>query len=316
MCPWAKAPKPPPLTADGSHGLTRAFIRSSPTRFGWGLLVVCVLLWVMAVNYQVNVAYLLVFWLLGILLAGVLMCRRQLLGLSLQAATETECFAGEPMTVMLRASGRGRRRRRLWLKLGQNHPEHAHDWHQWLLKADGDTSLEWALPPQPRGFLRVPELPCVSMAPFGVLLAESLWQYNGETVVYPAPIAHELPEQNRSGNEAGHHRRTVTSGNDLAYLQAHQPGMPLRQIAWKHYAKSGQLLDKRFDDTAASARQDWISYRDYPPHTPKEHLAGLLCYRVLQAERQHHAYTLELPQQIIAPDAGQRTRCLTALGLW
>ena len=87
-------------------------------------------------------------------------------------------------------------------------------------------------------------------------------------------------------------------------------------MAWKQFAKTGQLLDKRFEDGVASIRQDWISYRDYPPHTPKEQLAGLLCHRVLQAEQQHHAYTLELPQQTIAPCSGQRTLCLTALGLW
>lgn len=191
MWPWANPP--PPLAADGSQGLGWRFIRSRPTRLGWGLLLVCLLLWVMAVNYQVNVAYVLVFWLLGVLLAGVLMCWRQLLGLSIQADTESECFAGEAPVVVLRAGMRGRYRRWLWLRLGQHQPERADDWQPWPLAAAADTPLNWVLPPQPRGFLLVPPLRCVSMAPFGVVLAESLWQYNGNAVVYPAPIAHELP---------------------------------------------------------------------------------------------------------------------------
>ena len=314
MWPWVNPP--PPLAADGSQGLGWRFIRSRPTRLGWGLLLVCLLLWVMAVNYQVNVAYVLVFWLLGVLLAGVLMCWRQLLGLSIQADTESECFAGEAPVVVLRAGMRGRYRRWLWLRLGQHQPERADDWQPWPLAAAADTPLNWVLPPQPRGFLLVPPLRCVSMAPFGVVLAESLWQYNGNAVVYPAPIAHELPTPAHRGDTASRHRRTVASGDDLAYLQEHDPGVSLQHVAWKQFAKTGQLLDKRFEDGVASIRQDWISYRDYPPHTPKEQLAGLLCHRVLQAEQQHHAYTLELPQQTIAPCSGQRTLCLTALGLW
>ena len=124
MWPWVNPP--PPLAADGSQGLGWRFIRSRPTRLGWGLLLVCLLLWVMAVNYQVNVAYVLVFWLLGVLLAGVLMCWRQLLGLSIQADTESECFAGEAPVVVLRAGMRGRYRRWLWLRLGQHHPKRCH----------------------------------------------------------------------------------------------------------------------------------------------------------------------------------------------
>ncbi|MCP2041725.1 uncharacterized protein (DUF58 family) [Neisseria sp. HSC-16F19] len=315
MWPWPKTPEA--LAADGSRGLSWSLIRSHPTRLGWGILLACLLLWVMAVNYQVNVAYILVFWLFGVLLAGVLMCWRQLLGLSLQAEVAGECFAGEPVPLHLRAGGRGRQRRWLWLFLGHgNDDEHGH-WQPWTVhSADTDAAaLEWLLPPQPRGYLQVPLLRCISTAPFGVIMAESLWQYNGEAVVYPAPLPHALPQLSH-GDETERHRRTLASGEDIAYLQEHQPGASLQQVAWKQYAKTGQLLDKRFEEGSVTVDQDWISYRDYPPHTPREQLAGYLCYRVLQAEQQRRVYTLELPHQTIAPGNGQRTQCLTALGLW
>lgn len=311
--PWPKTP--PPLVADGSRGLGWRLISSRPTRLGWGLLLACMLLWVMAVNYQVNVAYILVFWLFGVLLAGLLMCWRQLLGLSLHAEMAEECFAGEPVVVRLRAGGHGRQRRWLWLLLGQDVNEYSH-WQPWPVAADGaGGQVDWVLPPQPRGHAQVPPLRCVSIAPFGVVMAESLWQYNGEAVIYPAPLPHSLP-QGRSDEAGERHRNTRPSGEDIAYLQDHQPGAGLQQVAWKHYAKTGQLLDKRFEADSIPVDADWISYRDYPPHTPREQLASYLCHRVLQAEQQRRAYTLELPHQTIPPGSGQRTQCLTALGLW
>lgn len=314
MWPWPKTPEA--LAADGSRGLSWALIRSRPTRLGWGILLACLLLWVMAVNYQVNVAYILVFWLFGVLLAGVLMCWRQLLGLSLQADVTGECFAGEAIPLQLRAGGRGAYRRWLWLFLGRDDDDEHGRWQAWTVgPSPGGNTLEWLLPPQTRGRLQVPPLRCISMAPFGVLVAESLWHYNGEAVVYPAPLAHTLPQRS-SGDVPERHRRTLASGEDLAYLQEHQPGASLQLVAWKQYAKTGQLLDKRFEEGSTPVDQDWISYRDYPPHTPREQLAGYLCHRVLQAEQQRRVYTLELPHQTIAPGNGQRTQCLTALGLW
>lgn len=313
MWPWAK--QPPPLDADGSQGLVFALIRSRPTRLGAGLLAVCLLLWIMAVNYQVNVAYVLVFWLLSVCLAAWVMAWYQLLGLRISALSEEEHFAGVPINITLYARAQGRRRRWLWLKLGQHDVERGADWQPWVLPKTGEASRIWTLPPQPRGYLVVPLLPCVSTAPFGVMLAQSLWQYNGNAVIYPAPLAHSLPQGRPDEADKSRHRRTQSSGDDLAYLQEHRPGASLQHIAWKQYAKTGQLLDKHFDDHVSNVRQDWISYRDYPPYTAKEQLAGMLCYRVLQAEQHHHAYTLELPQQVISPGVGQRTQCLTALGL-
>ena len=49
--------------------------------------------------------------------------------------------------------------------------------------------------------------------------------------------------------------------------------------------------------------------------TDNERLAGLLCRRVLDAERFGAPYVLELPRRTIAPQNGQREMCLAALAL-
>lgn len=316
MWPWRDPQAGGALPADGNHRLGWRLIRSRATRLGWGLLFACLLLWVMAVNYQINVAYVLVFWLLGMLAVATAMTWLQLLGLSLRADSREEHFAGEP--IHLRISAADNRHRHLWLQTGghgeSDGSEDPGQWQAWTSAAGAETV--WTLPPQPRGRLSVPPLRCVSMAPFGVLLAESLWHYQGDAVVYPAPIAHTLPSHSHADGQDAAERRTVASGDDVAYLQEHQAGSSLQQIAWKQFAKSGQLLDKRFEHPVAAVAPDRISYQDYPPHTPRERLAGLLCHRVLLAEQQRRPYTLILPHRSIGPCPGQRQLCLTALGLW
>ena len=49
--------------------------------------------------------------------------------------------------------------------------------------------------------------------------------------------------------------------------------------------------------------------------TSADRLAGLLCYRVLEAHGRGQRYTLILPGQTIPPQNGQREKCLAALAV-
>ena len=89
-------------------------IRYRPTRLGAGMAVVVVLLWLVGVNYQVNLAYAAAFWLLGFLIVGVLLTLRQLLSLQIDVEMPKEVFAGQEAELHLRAVN-NRRQRQLWL---------------------------------------------------------------------------------------------------------------------------------------------------------------------------------------------------------
>lgn len=312
MWPWSDNP-PPVTAADGHQTLRMRHVRLQPTRLGWGVTVACLLLWIMAVNYQINVAYVLVFWLFGILLFGWLLSIRQLLGLSVQVMPADTYFAGEPVVLQVQIPA-GNQQRWLWLHWRTSQPETESDWQFLAAKPHTAATCHWTLPPQPRGLLQLPGFGCMSAAPFGLLIIKSRWHYNGDIVIYPSPIAHELPAT--ASDDSAQPLHAGRNGENLAYLQPHQNSTSLRQVAWKQYAKTGQLLDKQFDTRQRQVTSRVISYRDYPPNTGKERLAGLLCYRVLQAEQQQQPFVLELPHLCIEPGVGQTARCLTALGLW
>ena len=107
----------------------------------------------------------------------------------------------------------------------------------------------------------------------------------------------------------------VCTADDIAYLKNHQKSASLQHVAWKVYAKRGELMDKVFDEPPPAMHSEKISYLDYPLGTPMEKLASLLTYRVLQADKTGMPYTLELPNLTLTPQNGLREKSLNALAL-
>lgn len=309
--------KPLPAPSVGRSPALSA-IRCRPTRLGAGMAVVVVLLWLVGVNYQVNLAYAAAFWLLGFLIVGVLLTLRQLLSLQIDVEMPKEVFAGQEAELHLRAVN-NRRQRQLWLCseddfLNGDRPSE-NLWQAWTVDAAGEKEFVWRVPARLRGRLRVPPLRTASVAPFGLIAAQCVWHWPSDALVYPAPIAHTPPQARPRADVQAAERRLKPGGDELAYLQVHQDGMPLQHVAWKTYAKTGEMMSKRFEELQAVADDRIISYRDYPAGTDNERLAGLLCRRVLDAERFGAPYVLELPRRTIAPQNGQREMCLATLAL-
>lgn len=301
--------------------IERRHIRLRPTRLGVGMAVMVALLWLVGLNYQANLAYIAAFWLSGFMLAAVLQNLRQLTGLQPQAELPHEMFAGNRVPLRLNALA-NQTRRQLWLRVqGQE------DWQEWTLAPKGESlrsdGLKTAaatetllhLPPAKRGRLPVFALELATAAPFGICTAAAVWQPQHQAVVYPAPLPHTLPASGSLEEEGTDAQRPSESG-DLSHLQNHQNGTPMQRIAWKQYAKTGALLDKRFEAAEARHSSTLISYRDYPHLADKEQIAAQLCFRVLSAEQQGADYTLELPAQTLHRSRCVRETVLTALALW
>ncbi|MDO4693722.1 MAG: hypothetical protein Q4A62_03715 [Eikenella sp.] len=283
-----------------------------PTRLGLGLAVMVVLLWTVGLNYQVNLAYVVAFWLAGFLLVGVLLNCLQLLGLRLDITPPTEVFQGQTAEVLLHPTGGSARRHRLlWFTAldedgGNSRPAE--------FGARHSRPFAWPILAKRRGRLQLPPLYCSSVFPFGISRAACVWHWPEEGLVYPAPLPH-TPPPGRLPDDNGERRVHPGGREEPAYLLEHQPGRPLQQVAWKQFAKSGRLLDKHFEEPVCSPATDLISHADYPAATPADRLAGLLCHRVLEAHRHGRPYTLVLPARTIPPQHGQREKCLSALAL-
>lgn len=289
--------------------------RLRPTRFGLGILFTVALLWLVGLQYQVNLAYAVAFWLLGFLGVAVLLNMRQFSALKVRLDMPGEVFAGGSADLLLYAAEHQKRNRWLWLAdERQQGQKGLSSWQEWRIDGDGKPFV-WRIPAIRRGYLGVPPLQAASIAPFGLSLIQTAWVWQSDLLVYPAPIEHPVPPAALPDGEEDPARPRVQGGDELAYLQPHQAGFSLQHVAWKTYAKTGEMLDKRFEKPQAALRNMVISYRDYPAGTDKERLAGMLCYRVLEAEKSKLPYVLELPGRTIATRKGQREMALAALAL-
>lgn len=282
-----------------------------PTRLGVVLAATTALLWVVGMNYQVNLAYFIAFALLGFLLMGVLANIQQLTGLQLDIRTPDEIFAGQHGQVQLLPQS-SKRDRHLWF--AEYHIEYAPEYHEAHFPAhQSDASYTWHIHATQRGTLKLPPLICATVFPFGICNAYCIWHWPEQGVVYPAPLPHTPPTGHNPSSEGTQPKASPQSTTDLSHLQEHQQGASLQHIAWKTYAKTGRLLDKHFEEPTGHSTPHLIHHADYPAQTPRDRLASLLCFRVLEAEQQGQAYTLVLPHQTIAPQNGQREKCLYAL---
>lgn len=295
-----------------------------PTKLSISLLVLSAAIWIGAVNYQVNVAYAVCFWVVGFVGVAALLTKRQLLGLQVSCDFHDEVFAGETASVQLTWHDDAKRLRVFWWR-GEYAPhfdeKDTHSSDAWQ-RIDFSGSLNtqnttWHIPIQKRGaFPQDLYLKVASSAPFGLFHAECrlLWQTNA--VAYAAPLSHQNWGASTSSSDPEQKpQHALSQGEDLAYLKPHQQGAGLQNIAWKVYAKRGELMDKAFDAPPPAQHSTTISYRDYPQGTPVDKLASLLTYRVLQAHQFRQPYTLELPHLTLTPQNGLREKCLNALAL-
>ena len=232
------------LPVRDNEAAARRHIRTVPTRLGVGLLVMVALLWLVGLNYQANLAYIAAFWLLGFIIVAVLQNRAQLLGLRLEVKMPSEIFAGTPAEITLDAAG-NTRRRRLWLA-----QDDGDGWQPWHIPG-GSASAVLPLQAQMRGYLRLPLLCVAAAAPFGICTTECRWQWRSDKVVFPAPEAHDPPAGFHAEECGGVQAASARSSDDLSHLQAHQSGASLQHIAWKTYAKTGEMLDKKFEAAEA-----------------------------------------------------------------
>ena len=304
--------------------IAKRHVALRPTRLCLSLLALSVAIWIGAVNYQVNVAYLVCFWVMGFVGVSALLTWRQLLGLRVEVVFNDEVFAGQTADAnVFFSNGAGKRTRTLWWRgeLADNNTHttderHLSDWQRVDITQHHINQATWSIPIAQRGYFPEPLLLyLVSSAPFGLFQAMCQVQWQTDAVAYASPLPHQdfgtenQPDTEQTSQQAGMH------GDDIAYLKNHQQGSSLQHVAWKVYAKRGELMDKVFDEPPPAQHSEVISYRDYPQGTPKDKLASLMTHRVLQADQWGAPYTLELPHVTITPQNKLREKCLNALAL-
>ena len=314
------------LPLSDSITLTQRTVYILPTRAGLMLFVTLLVLLVAAINYQLNLGYLLTFLLGGSAVVGMHVCHGTLRGLSLHLLPPQPQFvrASAVLDVVL-SSQRSSVRHGIGLSvLGLD---------QWAwndVPAQGSSSIQVAWQPLQRGWHRVPTLTAETRFPMGTFRVWTVWRPAAQVLVYPAPEAHPPslpPGQSRSGGAALQHAR---DGGEYDGVRAYRRGDPLKQIVWKKAAHTDQLVSRErepqegeelwldFDHTGVgTAAPSAASDQAQASQPLKERKLARLCAWVLQADRLGLDYGLRLPGKVVAPGSGEahKRECLEALAL-
>jgi len=281
-----------------------------PTRQGLVFGVALLLMLLAAVNYQNSLAYGLTFLLLSVGLVAILHTWRNLAGLQLAAGEAPPVFAGEQAAFRLRLQSGGRAHRGIALGWPSTPPLRLD------VEADGNAELELFLPAARRGWLRAPRLRVESRFPLGLLVAWSWVDLELAALVYPRPLAGELPPAGHAGSDDEDDGvAAARSGvDDFQGLRAWQSGDSLRRLHWKAWSRGQGLLVKDFVEL--QGRDLWLDFDRLGGD--RELRLSLLCHRVLQLAGQAQPFGLRLPGVSLPPASGaaQRELCLRELALF
>ncbi|MFZ2300341.1 MAG: DUF58 domain-containing protein [Gallionella sp.] len=281
-----------------------------PTRQGFALAFVLVLMLVGDINYSLSLGYALTFLLAMMAVMTMVYAFRNLAHLEIRAGRADAVFNGDTAQFLLHFHNRSALARyQLCLtatKAGQ--APLCFD-----APARQDSEIAFPLPATRRGWLALGELKLHTEFPLGLFHAWSYLHFDTRCLVYPKPLPSAPLPSGDSPDGAG--KRPIAGDDDFAGLRNYVAGDALPRIAWKAFARGQGLQVKQFFTQAGE--ELWLDISDAPDRTEEEKLARMARW-VLDAEAQGARYGLRLPDGELPTNNGtaHRSECLRRLALF
>lgn len=278
--------------------LQQKFMFVFPTRFGFGIGALVLLLYILGTNYQNNLILLLAYLLLVLLISTIVLAFLNLHHCELSARPLADVFAGQNVAILLslqRRTGSPQALDAGWL-----HPAR-------LTAVDGATVV-LELPAPQRGYFAIPRLRLQSVYPFGLVRCWCYVQLDCRYWVFPAPIPAPFTGDQADPNQ--------NDAEEWSGQRQYQPGDPWRQLDWKRFSRQQQLLVHQFSATTLPGTDLWLS-ADPRLRTLEAQLSDLT-ERAIRAEQAQQPFGLRRTPTDIAVGSGPAhlRQVLQALALW
>jgi len=152
-----------------------------------------------------------------------------------------------------------------------------------------------------------------TLFPFELFRAWAWLHMDLNGLVYPRPAEH-APEPPPTQSAQGHRQHDARGEEDFAGLRKFHDGDSPRHVAWKAYARSGDLFSKQF--AGADTSSQWFEFERLAGDT--ESRLSILTRWIIDTDRTRADYGLRLPGSEFAPAHGDehRRRCLETLALF
>ena len=287
-----------------------------PTRSWVVLLAVLAAMWYAAVSQRNSAAYLLMFFLSGLVLVSSLHAHFALVELRLRVGRIEPVFEGDTARVSVEVTNLSRRPR-FALALAPNRHIFKEAAHVRVppLGAHGSQLVELPCQARVRGRQGLDRLALTTIYPLGFWRS---WRYeatDASFLVYPRaegilplPAGPALTTDVPTGRGEG--------GDDYAGVRPYRLGESQRHIDWRAVARGQPLLIKNF--SGAGSRRVWIEYDEAVGLPDDEARLRQLCRWIVDADREGVAFGLRLPGFEAEPARGSTHfhRCLGALALY
>ena len=262
-----------------------------------------------SMNYNNNLSFVLTFILGGLGFVAMHQCQRNLVGLELAFAGVEPVFAGQAALFRVAVSNPSRSARhgiRLYLEDTVSDV---------VDLAPGESKvLTLAVMTSRRGRVTLSRYGVRTLFPFELFRSWAWLHMDLGGIVYPQP-AEDPPPPPPSRTARGHRQHDARGEEDFAGLRRYHEGDSPRHVAWKAYARSGQLLSKQF--AGADTSSQWFDFDEVPADDAETRLSVLTSW-IVRSDRRSEDYGLRLPGLEFPPAHGDthRRRCLEALALY
>ncbi len=290
-------------------------LTSRPTRSGYVLLLVVLAMLVAATNYGNNMAYILTFLILSLMLVSLVHTRSNLKGLHIENVLPQPAFAGSEVHFSLelhnRLSGR-----RFAVYLAAPEARSPGDlFGPFAVESFSSTTAEISMPAPRRGQFNLSYVTILSVYPLGLFRAWRRLKLDKSYLVYPGPggfLPWPPPAADPDSNGSGFHAQ---GGDDFVGTRPYRLGESQHHIDWKAVARGGPLSVKEF--SGGGSTQLWFDWSQLPGLGTESRLSQL-CRWVLEADEQGSEFGLRLLDKEIGVGSGSvhTRKCLSALALF
>lgn len=278
-----------------------------PTAFGVGFGLMLVFMALGGLNFNNNMALLLVFLLATIAQLTTLLTYRNLAALQVEEIHAEPVFCGEPAAfhVYLRNP---EERVRFTIQAANPRVADCRD-----LEGLAGDALTVHQATAHRGWQPLAPFRLETRFPLGLFRAWAWLFPTARCLVYPAPDPNPPPLPTAGEGHGGQTRRQ--EGEQIFGLRAYRLGDPLRRVAWRASARHEQLLTREMEHPHRDACE--LSWGRLEGRSVEQRIAVLAAW-VLRAEQRRLAYSLDLPGVHVPLGTGdnQRARCLRHLALY
>jgi uncharacterized protein (DUF58 family) len=295
--------------------LTQRRIFIIPSKQGFILAFVLLLMLLGDINYNLSLGYVLTFLLTMMAVMSMLHGFRNLAHLEIRPGRVEPVFSGETAHFIIHFNNLSMlpRYQLNLVRSGESFWINIDTPIQFDVPARQDIQVILPLPATRRGWLQTGRLRLFSEFPLGLFYVWSYLNFDTRCLVYPKPLDDAPLPSGSSPDGTG--KRSMAGDEDFSGLRKYIAGDAMPRIAWKAYARGGGLQVKLF--STPLGEELWLDYADTPDRNEEIKLARMTRW-VLDAEEQGLRYGLRLPDGELPSSKGiaHRDECLRRIALF